>query len=475
MSTTQEFNASIYMNRAFEKAASSAATDFATAAVHHLALTYGFDASEAITKLGLDSVTVKKSAGRKKGEGKAKSPKMKLPKRLVPTIPLPWCGETNTEWCSGLRLNHGLHSQCTNAKQEGEYCITCHRQADKNSSAKPTYGTTNDRLNVGVLEFRCPKSGKQTLPYANVMKKLGITRAKVEEEAIRFNMTIPEAHFVERMTPRGRPKKDSSASDTDSPSSSPKKRGRPTKEKKLIASSVGDDLIASLVANSSKSTASKPTLKVTTTDIVSSPSKSPENKAARKAAQEAKVVELRSEWIVLANTRQGNPIPDDQGNMSVMTESEIATAAAAMTKIGILQKALVSMRKVIKADQKEAKRLAAELIADNSTQSELAVEEMNPEEEKEEVVPKYGAYLTENTTVEPKVQQSNEEQEEQEEPEVEVVRFEHDGVNYLKTADQMLYLEADQSPAGMWNPESKTVTPLGDDSDEDSSDDEDDA
>ncbi len=249
MTESRVFEAPVYMNRAFEKAASSAAIDFTQAAVHHLAAVYGFDATEAMGRLGLDGLVVKKAAGRKKGEGKAKSPKAKAAKREVPSIPLPWCGTKIDGWCDGLRLNHGLHSQCTNKGEVGGLCKTCQRQAGDGGT--PTYGTVARRAQTGLLEYRCPKTGKLTLPYANVMKKLGITRAQAEAEAAKFGMSIPEVHFTERKTQRGRPKKASSAA-TDSDSdgnSTPKKRGRPAK-KKLVASSVGDDLIASLVAAS---------------------------------------------------------------------------------------------------------------------------------------------------------------------------------------------------------------------------------
>ena len=66
------FNATVFMNRAFEKAAKASATDFSLACIHALAEHYGFDAQEAVNRLGIDQVTVKKSATRKKGEGKVK-------------------------------------------------------------------------------------------------------------------------------------------------------------------------------------------------------------------------------------------------------------------------------------------------------------------------------------------------------------------------------------------------------------------
>ena len=447
---TQGFSAAVYMNRAFEKAASSAATDFTTAAVHHLAVVYNFDAAEALSLLGLDAVVVKKSALRKKGEGKQKSPKVKAPKRVVPMMPLPWCGEANDDWCSGLRLNHGLHSQCTNLKQDGEFCITCQRQADRSASGKPTYGTTTDRAQAGVLEFRCPKTGKQTLPYANVMKKLNITREKAVAEASKFGMSIPEEHFEERKTQRGRPKKDASASDTDSAASTPKKRGRPAKAKKVVKGEVGDDLIASLVAISAQGamasppaapvaaiTASPPAVTATPPALkVKSPKKSPEEKAARKAAQEQKITELRAEWSALASTRPGKMSPQFINGELVESGAIGAEAgAAAMTKIGDLQKAIAALKRLIKEEEKAA----------------------NKKEEEEKMAKKKEEELVE------------EQEQDEEEEEVTVVRFEHDGVKYLKTADNILYFEESQEAAGMWDPVTNTVTPVDDD---DSDDDE---
>ena len=486
---TQGFSAAVYMNRAFEKAASSAATDFTTAAVHHLAVVYNFDAAEALSLLGLDAVVVKKSALRKKGEGKQKSPKVKAPKRVVPMMPLPWCGEANDDWCSGLRLNHGLHSQCTNLKQDGEFCITCQRQADRNTSGKPTYGTTTDRAQAGVLEFRCPKTGKQTLPYANVMKKLNITREKAVAEASKFGMSIPEEHFEERKTQRGRPKKDASASDTDSAASTPKKRGRPAKAKKVVKGEVGDDLIASLVAISAQGAMASPpaapvaavprgVLKAVTATATSSevptaaitasvqaatpqavtasvqaatppavtvtapvlkaksPKKSPEEKAARKAAQEQKITELRAEWSALASTRPGKMSPQFINGELVESGAIGAEAgAAAMTKIGDLQKAIAALKRLIKEEEKAA----------------------NKKEEEEKMAKKKEEELVE------------EQEQDEEEEEVTVVRFEHDGVKYLKTADNMLYFEESQEAAGMWDPVTNTVTAVDDD---DSDDDE---
>jgi hypothetical protein len=60
MSTTQ-FNPTVFMSRAFEKAAAQSATDFSIAVIHALADKYGFDAKEALEICQISEVKVKKS------------------------------------------------------------------------------------------------------------------------------------------------------------------------------------------------------------------------------------------------------------------------------------------------------------------------------------------------------------------------------------------------------------------------------
>ena len=102
-----------------------------------------------------------------------------------------------------------------------------------------------------ALEFRDPK-GKQVVPYGNVMEKLNITQEAAVAAATKIGLTIPEEQFEVKKAKRGRPKKDTSTSDTESEASvpaEPKKRGRPKKDKQIVSSMApGDDLIAALVA-----------------------------------------------------------------------------------------------------------------------------------------------------------------------------------------------------------------------------------
>ena len=163
-------------------------------------------------------------------------------------VVLPWCGEKLSGKCSALKLNSGLHTQCMKNANE-KYCNGCTNLIEKNGGIAP-YGTVEDRLKCGILEYVDPK-GKQTIPYANVMKKLNITQEEALQEAEKLGWVIPQCHFEMKVSKRGRPKRDTSAEDTESEDGTEtKKRGRPKKEKEIVSTSPGEDLIASLIEES---------------------------------------------------------------------------------------------------------------------------------------------------------------------------------------------------------------------------------
>ena len=192
----------VSVTSAMVKAMTTVCRDVSIALVGELATQHGFDADAAISSLGLDRFVTKRAP---KGQSKAKVPKEKV---LKPTMPLPYCGVANKSNCRALRLNHGLHTQCTQKVSKGMlYCKTCQKGVDRSATGKPTYGTIEDRMCACLLEYVDPK-GKRTIPYANVMEKLNITRADAEAEVAKFSelvgaSTIPEEHFTKRESKRG--------------------------------------------------------------------------------------------------------------------------------------------------------------------------------------------------------------------------------------------------------------------------------
>jgi len=164
-------------------------------------------------------------------------------------VTLPFCGSIQTDWCNGVKFNHGLHTQCTNGPSgDDAYCKTCRKHADNSATGKPPYGDINDRAKFNV-DYRDPK-GKLTVPYANVVAKLNINLETAEAAAATLGWSIPAEQLVKRVSKRGRPSKSAAVSDSESEGevTEKKKRGRPSKAK--VAAPTQEDQIAQLVAES---------------------------------------------------------------------------------------------------------------------------------------------------------------------------------------------------------------------------------
>jgi hypothetical protein len=144
---------------------------------------YEFNVEEALLFLNItEEVKVEvKVKGVKEGkekevkEPKEKKVKEKKEKKEGPKMVLPFCGRVVTEWCEGVKLNHGLYSQCVSEKSGEKYCKSCKKQAEANESSKPTLGDINERMLKSSAEYRAEK-GKKCVVYAAVMKKLKITK-----------------------------------------------------------------------------------------------------------------------------------------------------------------------------------------------------------------------------------------------------------------------------------------------------------
>ena len=128
---------------------------------------------------------------------KTKEPKENEKEKEKASFILPYVGEIDESVCYGIKFNYGLHTQCKNKRMKSkDYCRTCCKNISKTNGDKPPSGDIRDRSSVGLLDYIDP-SGKKTVPYANYMKKMKLTKEQVIEEATRFNIQIPEDHFVE--------------------------------------------------------------------------------------------------------------------------------------------------------------------------------------------------------------------------------------------------------------------------------------
>lgn len=217
---------------ALEKSFGAAAAAYKRELTTWLASEYGFDANEALMKIGGD---VTKNQVKK--PKKPKSEEDNIPKALCP-LPYRPLGEC---YCQALRLDHGLYTQCSNKHLEsGEYCKTCQKTVDAKGSAP--YGTVSDRGDRGSY---IDPSGKKEKSYGTVLKQRGIDMDLAKSELAKFECEVTDEEWEVKVGKRGRPK-GVAVSDTESSngtSKESKKRGRP---KKKVVESGGEDLIAAL-------------------------------------------------------------------------------------------------------------------------------------------------------------------------------------------------------------------------------------
>jgi len=175
-------------------------------------------------------------------EGKSKE--CKLVEVVVKSrFPLPYNGRVDNSRCQGLVINNNLFTQCEKGMSPDScYCVTHKKQADKSAGGIPEHGNMSQRQECSAMSFISP-SGKRPIVYSKVMKKLGLKREEVEEEASKLGITLDEYHFEEEKVVV----KENKVEDK-------KGKGRPKKDKpSLEVAEDMDDMFASLVAKSSTS------------------------------------------------------------------------------------------------------------------------------------------------------------------------------------------------------------------------------
>ena len=289
-----------------------------------------------------------------KVEKAPKEPKApKVVKPPVPSFPLPWMGVANSTCCSGLRMNHGLHTQCTMLPSATSlFCAACQKRADAHANGKPDHGTVEDRLAVGLNDYRCPQ-GKRSTPYTSVMKKLKITREAAEAEARKLGMEIPEECFAERTPVRS--KKDATASDTDSASSAAKAPGRPKKKAKAVVGESADDLIAALVAQAN---ATQPSAVVASSAQVTV------------AAESAPTSEASEELAPASGVGLSAATEQEQQMLAIKRSAEKRAAKAKRRAAEV--EALKLAAEKLAAEKLAAEKLAAEKLAAEKVAAEKA-------------------------------------------------------------------------------------------------------
>jgi hypothetical protein len=436
-SVTATAISTIAVNASVERGMKVACLDVSNQVVQALAARYGFDAEEALRILSLEAVSVARAPGAKRAAGE-KKPKAAKASRMVPEIPLPFCG-AKAEWCSAIRLNHGLYTQCTNEISEAAvYCKTCQKQADANANGKPNFGTIGDRVSVDPMEYVDPH-GRKVVPYSAVMSKLKIERSAAEAEATRFGWTIDETQFeAAAQKKRGRPK---SASNSDNESEKVKKsRGRPRKNKEVgAATNVADDLLAAMLEQAKIN------------DSEDAQSQESESESEDEVDAEAEAAKAKAK----ADAEAAKEAEKAAKKAAKEAEKEAAKAAKAAEKAAEKEAA-----KAAKAAEKEAAKAAKAAEKEAAKAAKAGEKKAAKPAKKQEVVAQAPAEVVVEAVAAPAAaaaadaELSEEEVEEEEEEEQLVLRRKtHKGKNYYVCEKNNIYDPETQEIIGAWNAE----------------------
>ena len=276
MSNTLSLSLSLYVVEKVRTGMEEMTLDVVRRAIEECGRRYGFDASEACRELGVMTVDEKKEKKEKKVRFGQSS--------VSPSFPLPYSGEMKEECCHGLKQNHGLYTQCQQARKgDGKYCKGCNTQAEKNENGEPDYGSMESRMAVGMFDYVDPK-GKKPTAYTKIMKKYKVSEEQVLAEAAKFGVTIYAGHFeLTAESKRGRPK---------TAAEKPVKgvKGRPKKNKKVVElcdDDATEDLFAHLVASANKDSDSEVEVEVEQVPKVDEKLAKAEAKEAEKLAKAA--------------------------------------------------------------------------------------------------------------------------------------------------------------------------------------------
>jgi hypothetical protein len=478
-----EMNMNVRVTSLWMKTVENATKEIARECVLRCAEKYGFNGEEAISELFVktDVVEMKK---RSSGKKEVKEVKEVKDKKVKSNLMLPFSKvQVNVNGCCGLAYNQGLFTQCPKKKMEqGKYCKTCQKEADESASGIPNNGTIEQRVAVGLMEFRDPK-GRSPIRYSKIMEKQGLTRGMVEDEARKLNYEIDEEHFnvVDN-------KEDG-------------KRGRPKveKKKKVATNATVEDLFAKIVREESNSpvpgadtevmTDSEEEKDQDTFTCVHCSTKFEANRDSDIAMCKdcyGKSGLCQSCEIFCVINKDGhcdNCLDNKLTKEAVVKKakagkSEAEKAAKAADKLAKEEK--LAAEKAAKAEKlaaekaAKAEKLAAEkaakeakIAADKAAKAEkLAAEKAAKEEPKKEKKEKTEKKVDKKVDKKEEVEKPKEEEPVPGAKKVTVTRITINGVQYLKTLDNILYNPDTKEEIGIYDKETNTIQPLLDDSDE---------
>ena len=451
-------NMNMNMNSEIMKGMSQMIGEIVSKAVRHCGSVHNFDAEEMIRAMNIMDMSLSLS------ESKSKSKVLKAckPKILKSKFPLPFCGELKEGWCHALRQNHGLYTQCETDVKGETYCKKC--------GPSPEYGTIEDRLKVGLMEFRDPK-GKAPTHFTKVMKKLKISREEVEEEAGKLNIIINDIHFEEEKVDK-------------------KEKGRPKKPKRKIElADDSTDLFAVLVAKanevdfSSDDEESKIDEKAsiaesiieTVLDKVNETVENNEKKALKLAEKEAEKQKKDAEKQAEKQKKEAEKAEKEaekQKKEAEKAEKEAEKQALLQKKEAekqaLIQKKEEEKQALIQKKEEEKQALIQKkeeekqaLLQKKEAEKQALLQKKEAEKANKPVAkaPKSKKETSDSETDKKKSKPAEKKvtKEVEEEEEDVVKRFEFEGIKYLKSKKTGIIYNMDQDVIGKWNEKTNKI------------------
>ena len=351
--------------------------------------------------------------------------------------------------CDGLKMNGGLFTQCTNKPMAtGELCKTCQKQAD--ASGKPTCGLASEREAEGEA-WRDPK-GRAPVAFGKVMQKEGLNQEVVEREMTRlFGKGDYEAYFVMPEKTTKKAKKEDGEK---------KQRGRPKKNKEVVALTESDDLIATLIAQArtesdgvqkvaEEETTEKPVEEETKEEAVEAvaPAEKPKKVKKAKLTEEEKAAAKQAKADAKAAAKEEakaakaaeKAAAKEEAKQAKLAEKEAAKQAKAAEKAAAKEEA-----KQAKLAEKEAAKAAKAAEKAAAKEAKKAEKKTTKKTKKTEVVEEPEAPVEELTADSPV-------------EEVKVRKVTLGDVEYLMDQENTVYDLATQEPIGVWDEATQTI------------------
>ena len=430
------------MNSELLKVMSEMIGDLVSKAVRHCGEVHNFDAEEMLRSMNVWDVGVEKKD------------KKCLSFGVKSKMPMPFSGKVKENCCGGLRQNHGLYTQCETVVKDEKYCKKC--------GENPEYGTIEQRLEAGLMEFRDPK-GKAPTHFTKVMKKLKISREEVEEEASKLNIIINDIHFEEEKVEKkekGRPKKpkrrieladdstDLFAALVAKANEDSEDSGSSSEDEKLsIAENIIDSVLdkVSVIAENNEKEALKQAEKEKKEAEKEALKQAEKEKkeAEKEALKQAEKEKKEAEKEALKQAEKEKKEAEKEALKQAEKEKKEALKQAEIQKKA--EKEAEKQKKEVEKAEKEALKLAEkqkkeeEKLKKESTQASKVVKS------KKESVEPVAVVVAEKKASKPTVKEVEEQEEDV------VKRFEFEGIKYLKSKKTGIIYNMDQDVIGKWN------------------------